>query len=118
MARQRPDVFNRFNGKIVFKPSGFDAELSDAGQAAEKVDLELILMVDGSGSVDYEEFTLQRTGYAKALSHPRVINAIRAGPLGAIALSYVEWSGPFLHVPIVDWRVIRGKKTWMPSSHC
>ncbi|MDH3242570.1 MAG: DUF1194 domain-containing protein, partial [Alphaproteobacteria bacterium] len=64
--------------------------------AQEKVDLELILMVDGSGSVDENEFILQRLGYAQALRNPRVLSAIRNGPLGRIALSYVEWSGPDL----------------------
>lgn len=76
--------------------------------AQEKVDLELILMADGSGSIDHEEFLLQRRGYARALRHPRVVNAIRSGPLGRIALSYVEWSGHLLQVPIVPWTVIRG----------
>lgn len=57
------------------------------------VDLELILMADGSGSVDDEEFILQRYGYAKALRDPAIIRAIKGGFLGRIALSYVEWSG-------------------------
>ena len=77
--------------------------------AQEKVDLELILMADGSGSIDEGEFLLQRRGYARALRHPRVIKAIRSGPLGRIALSYVEWSGPILQVPIVPWTMIRGE---------
>lgn len=75
--------------------------------AAEPVDLELILMADGSGSIDDEEFILQRWGYARALRSPQIIKAIRGGPLGRIALSYVEWSGPDLHIPIVPWTVIR-----------
>ena len=77
--------------------------------AQEKVDLELILMADGSGSIDDQEFLLQRRGYARALHHPRVIGAIRNGALGRIALTYVEWSGAFLQVHIVPWTVIRTK---------
>ncbi len=73
------------------------------------VDLELILMADGSGSVDDEEFILQRRGTAKALRDPAIIKAIRGGILGRIALSYVEWSGPELKVPIVDWTVIQSE---------
>jgi len=76
--------------------------------AQEKVDLELILMADGSGSIDEGEFLLQRRGYARALRHPRVIKAIRSGPLRRIALTYVEWSGHLLQVPIVPWTMIRG----------
>jgi hypothetical protein len=77
--------------------------------AQQKVDLELILLADGSGSIDEQEFLLQRRGYARALRHPRVMGAIRNGALGRIALTYVEWSGAFLHVPIVPWTVIRNK---------
>ena len=75
-----------------------------------KVDVELILMADGSDSIDDPEFDLQRGGYAKALRHPSVFEAIRGGFLGQIALSYVEWSGPYLQVPIVPWTLIRNEK--------
>jgi hypothetical protein len=76
-------------------------------RAQEKVDLELILMVDGSGSIDDDEFILQRLGYAKAFRNPRVGAAIRNGPRGKIAVSYVEWTGPFLQIPVVQWTVLR-----------
>ena len=76
-------------------------------RAQEKVDLELILMADVSGSVNFEEFRLQRLGYAQALRNPRVVSAIRNGPQGGIALSYVEWSGHFLKSVIVPWTVVR-----------
>lgn len=79
----------------------------------QAVDLELILMADGSGSVDDEEFILQRRGYARALRDPAILKAIRSGILGRIALSYVEWSGPELKVPIVDWTVIRNESDIM-----
>ena len=38
-----------------------------AGAQAVAVDLELILMADASGSIDFGEFQLQRRGYAAAL---------------------------------------------------
>jgi hypothetical protein len=80
--------------------------LSGAARAQEKVDLELILMADVSGSVNYEEFRLQRLGYAQALRNPRVLSAIRNGPMGRIAISYVEWSGHFLKSVIVPWTAV------------
>ncbi len=83
---------------------------ADRAAARERVDLELILMADGSGSVDDEEFLLQRIGYARALRHPTILRAVTGGRLGRIALTYVEWSGPELHVPIVPWTVIRTKE--------
>ncbi len=71
------------------------------------VDLELVLAVDCSGSIDDEEFALQIKGYAAAFSHPSVIRAIRSGQHGTIAVTYVQWSGPFLQSQAVSWTVIR-----------
>ena len=73
------------------------------GARAQGVDLELVLAVDSSGSIDRHEFLLQRQGYARALTHPDVLAAIRRGPRGAIALAYFEWSGPKSNVEVVPW---------------
>jgi len=73
---------------------------------AVPVDLELVLAVDCSGSVDESEFTLQIRGYASAFSHPSVIRAIRSGRHGAIAVTYVQWSGPFLQYQAVGWTLV------------
>lgn len=81
--------------------------LSGPAPAQTRVDLELILLADGSGSVDDVEFSLQRLGTARALRHPRVVQAIQSGFLGRIALAYVEWSGPELHIPVVPWTLLR-----------
>jgi len=78
-------------------------------QKRTPVDLELILMADGSGSVDDAEFLIQRQGYAKALRHPDIWHGISNGILRRIAVSYVEWSGPELQIPIIDWTVIEKK---------
>src|SRR5712691_1477447 len=61
--------------------------------SAERVDLLLVLAADVSGSMDESKFDLQRSGYAAAFSDPRVIETIRAGPSGRIAVAYIEWSG-------------------------
>ncbi len=75
---------------------------------AEKVDLELVLAVDVSGSVDPVEAQLQRRGYLKALSDPAIIKAITSGPLRRVAVTYIEWAGSHYQVVVVDWTVIRG----------
>jgi hypothetical protein len=75
--------------------------------AAEAVDLELVLAADGSGSIDEDELHLQRAGYAAAITHPRVLNALRSGFHQAVALAYIEWGGPDSQHTIVDWHVIR-----------
>lgn len=74
--------------------------------AADAVDLELVLAIDVSGSVDPMEARLQREGYIRALNDPGVIKAIRAAPLGRIAVTYVEWAGVGHYKILVDWRVI------------
>jgi hypothetical protein len=77
-------------------------------RAEEAVDLELVLAVDVSGSIDTTEAMLQRDGYVAALSSDEVIAAVTAGPLGRIALAYVEWAGLGTARTVVDWRVIDG----------
>ena len=70
---------------------------------AQSVDLELVLAVDSSGSIDGGEFQLQRMGYAGALTHPEVLAAIARGPHRAIAVAFVEWSGPAISTEVVSW---------------
>ena len=72
---------------------------------AEKteVDLELVLAVDISRSMDLEEAALQRQGIVRAFRHKAVIDAIERGPLGRIAVTYVEWGSTQYQVTRVDW---------------
>lgn len=56
------------------------------------VDVELVLAVDVSASIDGGEVNLQRVGYVQALTDPSVISAMLSGPLGRVAVTYVEWS--------------------------
>jgi hypothetical protein len=73
------------------------------------VDLQLVLAVDVSQSVDPAEGVLQRQGYIKALLDSDVINIIKSGRLGRIALSYTEWAGPLDQWLVVDWQIIDGE---------
>ena len=77
-------------------------------RAAQPVDLELVLAVDTSGSIDPEEARLQRDGYLAALVHPDVVRAIRSGRRGRIAATYVEWAGVSFERIIAPWAVIDG----------
>jgi len=74
---------------------------------AEEVDLQLALIADVSRSVDTDEFHLQREGFATALTDPRVLSAIRSGAVGAIGVTFIEWSGDDEQKVVVDWTVIR-----------
>jgi len=76
------------------------------GQAQEQVDVEIILAVDVSLSMSPTELEIQRRGYAEALQHPTVLNAIRDGVYGRIALAYFEWAGNFTQRVVVPWTII------------
>ncbi len=83
--------------------------LSPAVRASDTpVDLELVLAVDVSRSMDMDEQALQRNGYVEAFRHNDVIDAISSGPHGRIAVSYVEWAGPDFQMTLVPWTVIDG----------
>lgn len=71
-------------------------------------DLELVLAVDVSRSMDADEQALQRNGYIQAFRHQEVIDALSSGPHGRIAVSYVEWAGPSFQQTIVPWTLIDG----------
>jgi hypothetical protein len=80
-------------------------------RAGEPVDLALVLAVDVSRSIDDHEFELQRQGYAAALTSRRVLQAIQAGPLRAIAVTFVEWSSDGEQKVVVDWTVLKDGET-------
>ena len=81
-----------------------------AARAAEPVDLLLVLAADVSRSVDAQKFQLQREGYAAAIANPRVLDAIRAGRNGRIAVLFLEWSGFASQHVVIDWTPIDGPK--------
>ncbi|SMF19455.1 Protein of unknown function [Xaviernesmea oryzae] len=70
------------------------------------VDVELVLAVDTSRSMDYEEVRIQREGYVEALKHKEFIDAVRTGLIGRIAISYFEWAGDVVPDSVMDWQVI------------
>jgi GrpB-like predicted nucleotidyltransferase (UPF0157 family) len=73
------------------------------------VDLQLVLAVDVSRSIDEVEAELQRRGYIDALTNARVIDAITSGEHRRIALCYTEWAGTHYQVVVIDWSVIDGE---------
>lgn len=78
-------------------------------EAAETVDIELVLAVDVSLSMSPDELDIQRRGYAAALTHDAVIQAIQEGVHGKIAVTYFEWAGVTSQHVIVPWTVIANR---------
>ncbi len=73
------------------------------------VDLELVIAVDVSYSMEIDEQHLQRQGYVDAFRRPEIAEALQRGPLGRIAVTYIEWGGSA--VQIVPWTLIDGRAT-------
>jgi len=86
--------------------AGSLAVLAGPARAATPVDLQLVLAVDVSRSIDEVEAELQRRGYVEALTNQRVIDAILSGEHKRIALCYTEWAGTHYQVVVIDWNVI------------
>jgi hypothetical protein len=76
---------------------------SGSAAAQGMVDLELVLAIDSSGSVDFGEFELQSGGIAHAFRDPEVIEAIEGVAPNGIAVSVIQWSGRRQHLVVVDW---------------
>ena len=76
-------------------------------QTLPTTDLLLVLAVDASGSVNQTRFELQRRGYADAFRSQQILNAIRGGSTGSIAVTMVQWTGPTMQVQVVPWTLIK-----------
>jgi hypothetical protein len=78
---------------------------------AQTVDVELILAVDVSYSMDMDELAIQREGYAQAIVSKEFLQALKAGPSGRIAVTYFEWAASSDQKIIIPWRLIDGPET-------
>ena len=85
-------------------------------RAAEKdapnaVDVELIIAVDVSYSMDLDELAIQREGYAQAIMSNEFLQALKSGPNGKVSLTYFEWAASSDQKIIIPWRLIDGPET-------
>ncbi len=82
--------------------------LADQRPGAIPVDVELVIAVDVSYSMDPEEQALQREGYVQALTSREFMQALHEGANGKIAVTYFEWAGEFDQKIVMPWRLIEG----------
>lgn len=75
------------------------------------VDVELVLAVDVSYSMDMDELAIQREGYAQAIISKEFLSALKTGPTGKIAVTYFEWAASSDQKLIIPWRVIDGPES-------
>lgn len=85
--------------------------LADSSANAVPVDVELVIAVDVSYSMDPDEQKLQRDGYVQALTSKEFMQALREGTHGKIAITYFEWAGQNDQKMIVPWRLIEGPES-------
>ena len=90
----------------VFAAPGQRPEVTDQ-QASPSVDVELVIAVDISYSMDPDELAVQREGYAQAIVSKEFLQALRTGPNSKISVTYFEWSASSDHKIVIPWRVNR-----------
>jgi hypothetical protein len=104
-------VLAGLGGGFAAPPARF-ADLPGSRTAGSlDVDVELVLAVDISYSMDPEELTLQREGYVAAITSPDFLNALRGGMHARVAVTYVEWAGVIEQKIVVPWRLVDGAAT-------
>jgi hypothetical protein len=84
---------------------------ADKNPSAIAVDVELIIAVDVSYSMDPDEQALQREGYVQALRSKEFLQALREGANSKIAITYFEWAGQSDQKIIMPWRLIEGPES-------
>src|SRR3954462_15070344 len=84
---------------------------ADKRPSAVPVDVELVLAVDVSYSMDPEEQALQREGYITGITSRDFMQALRGGMHGKVAATYFEWAGPYDQKIVVPWRMIDGPES-------
>jgi hypothetical protein len=87
------------------------SQLAAAKDNQPSVDVELVIAVDVSYSMDLDELAVQREGYAQAIVSKEFLQAIKTGPNSKLALTYFEWSASSDQKIIIPWRVIDGPES-------
>jgi hypothetical protein len=69
----------------------------------DPVDLALVLALDGSASVTFEEFNLIAGGLSAAFRDPVVVKGLIGGPAAASLVCLLLWSGTGAQAVMIDW---------------
>ena len=80
--------------RIVVAAAALAALRSPAAGEPVGVDLQLVIAVDVSASMDESRRRVQREGYARAIRSAEVLAAIKSGPHGRIAIACFGWATP------------------------
>src|SRR6202040_1022243 len=87
------------------------SRFADTKHNVPSVNVELVIAVDVSYSMDLDELAVQREGYAQAIVSKDFLQAMKTGPNRKIAVTYFEWSASSDQKIIIPWRVIDGPES-------
>ena len=87
---------------------GPNSQQADPNDSVPSVDVELVIAVDVSYSMDLDELAVQREGYAQAIVSKDFLQAMKTGPHSKVAVTYFEWSASSDQKIIIPWRLIDG----------
>jgi hypothetical protein len=87
------------------------SQFANTEHSVQPVNVELVIAVDVSYSMDMDELAIQREGYARAIVSKDFLQALRAGPGSKVAVTYFEWSMSGDDRIIIPWRVIDGPES-------
>jgi hypothetical protein len=104
-------ISNMLASLLVLAASSVPLTPSSAKDGAVAVDVELVLAVDVSYSMDPDEQRIQRDGYAQALVSPQFLNALKSGAHGKIAIVYVQWASSSDQDVLLPWTIIDSPQT-------
>lgn len=104
-----PDVFQSV--LPIVQTSLQSRQFTQKHDVSPVVDVELVLAVDISYSMDLDELALQREGYALAVTSPEFMKALKSGPIGKVAITLFEWAASSDQRVIIPWRVIDGPES-------
>src|SRR6476620_3559625 len=94
-----------------------NSQFADTKDNAQAVDVELVIAVDVSYSMDMDELAVQREGYAQAIVSREFLQALKYGPNSKVAVTYFEWSAESDQRIIIQWRVIEGPESADPLAN-
>ncbi len=95
----------------IAAPNPTSQQAADSKDKSPSVDVELVIAVDVSYSMDLDELAVQREGYAQAIVSKEFLQALKNGPNSKIAVTYFEWSASTDQKIIIPWRVIDGPES-------
>ena len=79
---------------------------AETKNGATAVDAELVFAVDISYSMNSDEQRLQRAGYVQALKSKEFLDALQSGPLGKVAVAYIQWASSSDQDVLLNWSLV------------